>query len=370
MPNKIKLILTIIILLIGSNVFAVEEYNKTHGDEYMSIDMAQSIIDQMKKVEKWSNNNTYNTTVINIVNSMNATTFANYFNNTFPDYIKNLGYNWNENSTQIDNGVNWLNITLAFTSFTDSGSFDNKLQMYFIISNNTYSSILDYIGFYSQSGYYKIYNVIVNVNDDGTTTKKETSDIKAIRYSLTNTNNSYTSQLYKQAINLNNTENISINDENSIITMPFMYDFSIGAIYYKTAFNTEYFPYILKDYFNNWTEEKYNPDEPSGDTSGENGGGSGNGVDLSIVEAGIGQINDNLQNIEEKIPSSGDIQQSIEEAFIGDLNEEELKQDQEQNINNIKDQLQEQLENNEVFGALEIAENGFIDILKGEARRL
>ena len=52
---------------------------------------------------------------------------------------------------------------------------------------------------------------------------------------------------------------------------------------------------------------------PSGDPGGDTPGGSGDSgnVDLSGIESGINDINNNLNNIENKIPSSGDIKDII-----------------------------------------------------------
>lgn len=62
----------------------------------------------------------------------------------------------------------------------------------------------------------------------------------------------------------------------------------------------------------------------------------------------------------------GDIQNTITEIFQKP-NQEQTNTDAENSINQIKNNITEKLEENEIIGALDLAEKGFLDILKGEA---
>lgn len=82
------------------------------------------------------------------------------------------------------------------------------------------------------------------------------------------------------------------------------------------------------------------------------------------VESGDTQVSGDFTKDETTL---GDIQSTIKDIFK-EPNEEELKKEQEQNINDIQKQLQDSLGENQIFKALEVAENGFIEILRGKPR--
>lgn len=113
----------------------------------------------------------------------------------------------------------------------------------------------------------------------------------------------------------------------------------------------------------------YQPDDSGG------GGGTGEGgntTDLTNLENKVTEMNENLVKIENKIPSKEDVQNAVSQGnkdYWGEPNEEQIKQEQEKNIDEIKGQLETSLENNEILGALETAENRFIEILQGKPRR-
>lgn len=83
-----------------------------------------------------------------------------------------------------------------------------------------------------------------------------------------------------------------------------------------------------------------------------------------VVESGDTELSGDFTKDETTL---GDIQNTIENIFQ-EPNEEELKKEQEENINQIKDQIQGSLENNKVFNALETAELHLIELLKGKPR--
>lgn len=123
-----------------------------------------------------------------------------------------------------------------------------------------------------------------------------------------------------------------------------------------------------------WTYNTYGdyvPTGSSGDSeSGDSSGDSGSSDNPS--DQMLGLIKNEIEEVKNKIPTSGDIQNAItnsNQEFWGDLSGEQLENEQQQNINKIKEELTNQLNNNEIIGALNIAEGYFIELLQGEPRR-
>ena len=112
----------------------------------------------------------------------------------------------------------------------------------------------------------------------------------------------------------------------------------------------------------------------SGDTSGGNTGTTN--VDLSKVENGIKDINNNIENIKDKIPTSGDIKKATTSGVIngnneywgtsGDLNGEKEQEEIKNIINDAMENVSGELSKNQVFKALESAEKGFFDLFKNK----
>lgn len=84
-----------------------------------------------------------------------------------------------------------------------------------------------------------------------------------------------------------------------------------------------------------------------------------------IVESGDTEVSGDFTKDETTL---GDIQNTINNIFQKP-NEDELKKQQEENINKIKEQISGDLNNNKVFSALTTAEQGLIELLSGTPRR-
>ena len=188
-----------------------------------------------------------------------------------------------------------------------------------------------------------------------------------------------------------------LNENNTILTLSNVACTNTQAIYYEIPFTTSGTKIIGQGFIRGLTTETdpgyfyVETTTPSGDSSGGNtgdntGGNTGDNtggntgttnVDLSKVENGIKNINSNLENIEDKIPTSGDIESATTNGVIdgnneywgvsGDLNGEQQQQDIKNGINELINSFSGELNNNNIFQLLELAELGFIDILQGQA---
>lgn len=130
--------------------------------------------------------------------------------------------------------------------------------------------------------------------------------------------------------------------------------------------------------YNGLTYNEYitpEPIIPSGDSSTtgtitDNNGDTTGKIDLSGIENGIGQINTNLENIENKIPTSGDIANSVTQAnqnywgSSGDLTGDSQIDQIGNNLNGIMADLSGDLGDNEVFNSIQEAEDGFLDLFR------
>lgn len=114
-----------------------------------------------------------------------------------------------------------------------------------------------------------------------------------------------------------------------------------------------------------------NPEDPDNPGSGESGN-----VDLSGIQTGINNINQNLNNIENKIPSSGDIAQSTQTGFVsgnkefwgssGDLSGDEQEELISGKIDELTNTLSGDLAENEIFGILQTYEDKLFGGFTGE----
>lgn len=113
--------------------------------------------------------------------------------------------------------------------------------------------------------------------------------------------------------------------------------------------------------------------DSSGDISGDSSGDSSGDVniDLTNIENGIDNINQNLNDIDSKIPSSGDMQVIIS-GEVDKINNTLTNYDEDVGeegvvslISNISESMSGELSSNEIFGALDTAEQGFFNIISG-----
>lgn len=182
----------------------------------------------------------------------------------------------------------------------------------------------------------------------------------------------------------------SLNENNTILTLSNVACTNTQAIYYNVPFITTGTTINTQGFIRGLTTDtdpgyfKIDTPQPSGDSggttppSGDGGGGGNTGTttDLSKVENGIKDINNNLENIENKIPTSGDIKNATTNGIIdgnnqywgnsGDLNGEKEQEEIENIINGAMENVSGELSKNKVFKALENAEKGFFDLFKNK----
>lgn len=123
----------------------------------------------------------------------------------------------------------------------------------------------------------------------------------------------------------------SFNDDHSVLTLQNSGFAGIPQGYTKSDYiNGNAQTVIFSSIGGNFIPSDSQPENPSGDSSGDIGGNTGTitnpsgditgNIDLSGIENGITNINNNLNNIENKIPSSGEIQ-SVISGEVGKITE-------------------------------------------------
>lgn len=313
-------------------------------------------------------------------------------NTNFKSYLKQLTVEQkNSVKTKINqylsaNNLNYEDINLnTFLSYDAETTF----VIYFVFSNNTAPNNNDL-------GYLEIKNDSYNttrlyIKDNDKTIKYLKITVAYYKNSLHFTLNNFAEiTSYGLPIKLGKTaysENTEIFYSSNIscykLTQVAYIGYPISANNETTRFLRNYSAYISTD------DGAYIPKEPDID-SGDNTGGGNTGdntggntgttnVDLSKVENGIKDINNNLENIEDKIPTSGDIKNATTSGFIDgnnqywgtseDLNGDKQQEDIKNGINDLIEDFSGDLATNDIFKLLELAELGFIDILQGQPRR-
>lgn len=325
MLQKIKIVLLTILginLMLNSCVLAVEEFNNNVNDNYISLDAFNKTLEY------------FGVTVYD--DSQKITILENLNSQLFSDTNRCMG---NVCIIKMYNRLyfNYTNFGLGSAPGTYYVAFKKGASDY-TYGRNT-----------SATGTFQTYipNPCYTINANSVSTK------------ATSVGNSAQNE-YNIYITLEQINNTTVINSSQIYTY-------YGA---GTAINIGTSLYHSKNYYadenykdNQVPDEPEQPENPSGDS-----GNTGN-TQIDYTNQ-LNNINGTLNNIENKIPTSGDIQNSIEQAnknFWGEPSGEELKKEQEENINKIKEELTSSLQNNEIMGALEVAENGFIELLQGEA---
>ena len=325
----------------------------------------------------------------NLENNTDFNNSGNY-NTNFKSYLQQLTVEQkNSVKTKINqylyaNNLNYEDVNLnTFLTYNAETTF----VIYFVFSNNTAPNNNDL-------GYLEIKND--NLNTTRIYIKNNNGTIKYLKVTVAYYNNNlhFTVSDFAEinssgpAIKLGKTaysENTEIFYSSNIscykLTQVAYIGYPISAGNEETRFLRNYSAYINTD------DGAYIPKEPdidSGDSggsttpSGDGGGGGNTGTttDLSKVENGIKDINNNLENIENKIPTSGDIKNATTNGIIdgnnqywgnsGDLNGEKEQEEIQNIINEAMENVSGELSKNKVFKALENAEKGFFDLFKNK----
>lgn len=330
MLQKIKIVLLTILginIMFNTCVLAVENYNNNVNDNYISLDAFN------KTLEYFGVKVYDETQKITILDNLNKQIFSDtnrcMGNICIVKMYNNLYFNYTNFGLGNAPGSYYVSFNKGASAYTygrkskASGSFEKYIPTpCYSISTNSASTTATSRGNNSQEEY----NIRISLETIDNTTIINSSQI-------------YTYYGAGTAINIG------------------------SALYHSKNY------YADENYIDNQKPEE--PETPSGDnsenTSGDNNGNTGN-TQIDYSEK-LDNINGTLNNIENKIPTSGDIQNSVAQGnkdYWGQPSGEELKKEQEENINQIKEELTSNLENNEIMGALTTAEQGFIELLQGE----
>lgn len=367
------------ICILGINSISYADNLVPTSRLYMTLDMAEQIIDNIGDYNILSNNflssdTDYNqyilTPYVQIWNKLNAQQLANTWNNGTLEYI-------NQIQNEIGEEIDWQDIILVprVVYGSNNNIYATKITFSFLIANFESSNVLNHVAVYrtlgsgsetykfvSYDNYTKNYFLQFNADFSGDFSNVTIySDNMATRYGRTNI-----------------TPNYEITGNNdSMIYIPGIFGLSTGlqGLYFNdfSITNSDYEYYYLKNHY------KAPTPTPSGDSSGDSGSGESGGntgnVDLSNIENGITDINNNIVNGTNQITEqiSGDttrivetIQQQNENYWgsSGDLNGENEEEEIEDKINEIMDNVSGEITQTEVIGALEGAENKFKNILE------
>lgn len=303
-----KVCILMLIILSFSNVYAVEEKSNTVADKYMSIDMAQSIIDYYKEtglqiqlsslsISTFDTNISTGTTILE---KMQSNEFANYFNNTFFTWLESKGYTWGIG----ENDVNFGNV-LCVASCTNK-----YLNLIFFVTNNEQDNNMNFLQLQvvNNTNFYLYFQGYPTAN---------TIDYLTINISTSNSySNSQNAQSYLSFTSKSTTH--VKNEEQTTITMPYMYAFgTIPPVYLKMG-TSDYLPFHAicgKFEF----ESQYPGGNESGDVGGNTPGGDNGGGNQDIID-GMGEIKDSVDQVGEKVDGVKDSVDQVGEK-IEDLNQ-------------------------------------------------
>lgn len=327
-----------------------------------------------------------------------ATLKDNYLNNNNSSY----------QSTMRQNAEAFLNDNIAKNLFLDKfnsqldtwgipnikdyniiccAHYATRYYLKFFIFNNTVPNGYDDLDFFfidsnsrfkarhlNSSDYWFQYNVCIQKNNDGSCTLSNFQFWK------------YTSTSDYASIYLGSTSFTS--DQNTVLTCSNIFCCGLpgGYSYYPLTGSTTIIPVILKDMNGN-----YNPVTPDPELSGDipidtgntgtitnNSGETTGSIDLSGIQAGLGNINNSINNQGQAIIDNQnentqaiiDNQNIIAEQQHNDLTNfdvDEGEEDVNGLIDNISTNLSGDLSNSEIFGALEESESGFLNLISGQA---
>lgn len=324
----------------------------------------------------------------NLENNTDFNTSENY-NTNFKSYLQQLTEEQkNSVKTKINqylsaNNLNYEDVNLnTFLNYDAETTF----VIYFVFSNNTAPNNNDLGYLQIKNDSYNTTRLYIKDNDETIKYLKVTVAYykNSLHFNLNNfaeiNSNGLVIKLGKTSYSENTKIFYSSNISCYKLTQVAYIGYPISADNETTRFLRNYSAYINTD------DGAYIPKEPDID-SGDNTGGGNTGdntggntgtttVDLSKVENGIKDINNNLENIEDKIPTSGDIKNATTSGIIdgnnqywgtsGDLNGEKEQKEIKDIINGAMENVSGELSKNKVFKALESAEKGFFDLFKNK----
>lgn len=206
-----------------------------------------------------------------------------------------------------DSRIDKNNIIVALQAQYAGASNNNYYPRFlFFVNNNSVSNELSFA---------KIrYSSSTKIIADGTTLNKSYYNV------YTRIQNEYTEAVLKFTSNvfelLFDTSKIDISvTSDSVLDIPILYGVTntMPIIYYKTANETTYYPYILKNYNKKTTTGGETGGEGGGETGGETGGGSSD-TDKIIgeIKGEVVEIKDDVATIKDKILTKEKLQEILE----------------------------------------------------------
>lgn len=336
LANKIFFISIILILSISNKIYAVDLTTKK-----LNYEQAEYIFNFFgNKIEKYPEMTSTFSIIYqgNYYDDIQSTTYANYNTLNKKEKIQAFISAFNNFNTNYNN----LSIYNYLFMIENRGA-QNQFYIYaFPIGQTWGNSNIGYLQFYNSTTKNGVIKSIISYRDGNITNN---DNYKYFRFTLssTSTGGSYTQINFNSSMqipiwykitdtdNNNTTFNTYKNDTNYVskIGMCTLRHSSLYAtdIYYIGNTPT-YESKILYSWYQKIQDDN---NTSSGDTGGTTGSGDGGNtgeskVDLTKIENGIGQINQNigktnekLDEIKESIPTSGDISGVIENTFSGDV---------------------------------------------------
>lgn len=307
MKKILTTILIMTMILCASSVFATVTGENESGytltvDLSLTLDEIEQVIENYKDKLNCFKDVEVDTTIYNSIDKYYfkrayETNLETFENNILSTYLNSI----TENST-----IDKKNI-ICFLFYTTVSNI-NKPVFNFFITNNAVGNVVDNVKFYYSSS---------TLNWDTSSKNKY--------YSITvlNENNEYSKKINTPVSNVTklncDTSKIDISvTSDSLIDIPIMFGVTnvMPIVYYKTQNESDYYPYILKNYGDGG--------QTGGDT--ENTGDNGNEEDnknedneiLGEIKGEIIYIKDDVVYIKENILTKEKLQEVLEET-VGDI---------------------------------------------------
>lgn len=354
MKNKFNFFLSALLVLVF--ITGLNTFSYASSTDLTDFEIPVEWFDKLGDYIIFNKSNfSYSMTSLSKTN-FNAELMKNYYDNNIKSNLK----------TYADSiGATEQNLICFFGGNTTNS---NDILIYITFSNNSIGDLnylnLDQDGYSSQiytlsSIPYNAFGFRIITNGIYSASTLTTGMSQNLRYKI-------------NFSNLNTSEDIATN------VSLFGFNSINNIFYFKSSYNGSYTGYYrLNDYYDIQPEPEI-PDNPENPDNPDIPGGSGNTGNItnpsgeSTGKVDLSGIENSLNNIENKIPTSGDIKDSQVQGnkeFWGntdDIDPEDFENELENNFNGIMENLSGELTQNQIFESLQGAENGFLNFFKEE----
>lgn len=339
--KKLKLIILLsftLILILGTTSFALTDLND------MNEETMQNIIDYC--IERQSDE-----TYLEILENVNLGMLTTFWNETLAPAMVNA---------ESIEALEQLLITYNVES--------NRIYIYY--TNNTIGNSLRHATVEYYEGSYNQYII-----------KNNGESFFSIIFNSTSSFSHYVNS--GGYLKLGN--DITINEDNSTISFPTIRSMGYGAaVNFIPKDSTQTYQFFLVPAITiSGTSSPTptptpTPTPDSGGTGGDTGGGTTTpdySEDLNNIQSGITDINNNLNNIQESIPTSGEIAGATTQGnkdFWGnkeDIKEEDFENQIEDEINGIMDTMSGELTQNQIFRRITSSRKWVLKFFQRRTRR-